>query len=180
MPGETVANLDTVPRDVVFYLVPEFDILSFGAAIEAFRLTNLALGYEAYNWRFVSADGCNVRASCGLDIQTVNSIHRERSYLVGGKRPDKVIVCSGPNVDRYRDRAVDAWLRECSHRGVVLAALSSGAQYWQRQASSKAADALFIGRIFLRSSNITPGLASVWASTRLMETFIPRREAPLP
>lgn len=128
MPGETVANLDTVPRDVVFYLVPEFDILSFGAAIEAFRLTNLALGYEAYNWRFVSADGCNVRASCGLDIQTVNSIHRERSYLVGGKRPDKVIVCSGPNVDRYRDRAVDAWLRECSHRGVVLAALSSGAQ----------------------------------------------------
>lgn len=125
---ETVTNLDSAQRDVVFYLVPEFDILSFGAAIEALRVTNLVLGHEAYGWRVVSADGCNVRASCGLELQTDNSIHRERSYLVGGRRPDKVFVCSGSNVARYRDRAVDAWLRECSHRGVVLAALSSGAQ----------------------------------------------------
>ncbi|MER8835722.1 hypothetical protein [Mesorhizobium sp. M0909] len=65
-----MANLNTVPRDVVFYLVPDFDILSFGGALEVFRLTNLVLGYQAYSWRLLSADGSDVGASCGLDIRS--------------------------------------------------------------------------------------------------------------
>ena len=114
-------------RQFVFYLVPEFTMLAFTSAIEALRLANGILGYEAYRWRVISAGGENVRASCGLLVATEGSVAQERLLLAHADRPSMAIVCTGKNVEKYHDRAADAWLRECRHRGVAVASLCTGA-----------------------------------------------------
>jgi transcriptional regulator GlxA family with amidase domain len=109
-----------------FYLVPEFTLLAFSSAIEALRLANLTVGFEAYAWRSVSEDGRAVRSSCGLDLATHASLAEERRRLNTWTRPSVAVVCAGMNVQRHRSRPVAAWLRECRRRGVALASLCTG------------------------------------------------------
>jgi transcriptional regulator GlxA family with amidase domain len=120
--GET----DKRRRLFSFYLVPEFTLLAFSSAIEALRLANAAVGFEAYAWRFVSEDGCSARSSCGLDLAVHASLAEERALLAGGERPSMTVVCGGMNVQRHRSRGAAAWLRECRRRGVALASLCTG------------------------------------------------------
>lgn len=115
------------PRLVVFYLVPEFTMMAFSSAIEALRMANAALGYEAYSWRVATADGGKIRASCGLTLDSDNSVAEERQRLVTHQRPSLAIVCGGKDVHRHADRAAEAWLRECRHRGVAIGSLCTGA-----------------------------------------------------
>ena len=88
-----------------FYLVPEFTLLAFSSALEALRLANLIVGYEAYAWRFVSEDGGSVRSSCGLELTPRLSLDEERAHLNGPLRPSMAVVCGGMNVQRHRSRA---------------------------------------------------------------------------
>ncbi len=37
-------------RAIVFFLVPNFTMLPFSAAVETLRIANRMLGYEAYQW----------------------------------------------------------------------------------------------------------------------------------
>ncbi|RJG40637.1 GlxA family transcriptional regulator [Mesorhizobium sp. DCY119] len=115
-------------RQVVFYLVPGFDILTFAAAMEAFRTANSVRGYGAYRWRLVSMDGHQVKANCGLYFQVTDSIASGRRHLSSTQRPNIVIVCSGSNAGDHAERSADAWLRECKRYGVTLAGLSTGAE----------------------------------------------------
>ena len=112
-----------------FYLVPEFTLLAFSSALEALRLANLIVGYEAYAWRFVSEDGGSVRSSCGLELTPRLSLDEERAHLNGPLRPSMAVVCGGMNVQRHRSRAAAAWLRECRRRGVALASLCTGSNF---------------------------------------------------
>lgn len=110
-----------------FYLVPDFTMLAFTSAVEALRLANAVVGYQAYSWRVVSADGAKVRGSCGLTIEADNSVAVERQHLNGHLRPSVSVICGGKHVENYADRAADAWLRECRNRGIAVAALCTGA-----------------------------------------------------
>lgn len=114
-------------RTFVFYLLPNFTLIAFSGAVEALRLANNVLGFSAYNWRFVSLDGGNVAASCGVEIAVHNSIAVERSHLGGDKHPTMAIVCGGRNVERYHNKAAIAWLRESRHKGVALGSVCTGA-----------------------------------------------------
>lgn len=109
-----------------FYLVPEFTLLAFSSAIEALRLANLTVGFEAYAWRSVSEDGRAVRSSCGLDLASHSSLAEERARLATRERPSVAVVCGGMNVRSHRSRPASAWLRECRRRGVALASLCTG------------------------------------------------------
>lgn len=114
-------------RLFAFYLVPEFTMLAFSSAVEALRLANAVVGYEAYSWRVVSSDGAKVRASCGLALEADNSVAVERQHLTSRLRPSVSVICGGKHVERHIDRAADAWLRECRNRGVAVAGLCTGA-----------------------------------------------------
>ncbi|MDX3924250.1 MAG: GlxA family transcriptional regulator [Shinella sp.] len=113
-------------RPVVFYLVPEFTMLAFTSAIEALRLANNILGFDAYSWRLASENGGSVRASCGLSLETDSSVAIERAQLSGMLKPSAAFVCAGKNVQDYHSRTAGAWLRECRHRGVMLGSFCTG------------------------------------------------------
>lgn len=117
----------TTKRCLVFFLVDDFTILPFTAAIEALRIANRMLGYQAYKWRIASADGEKVASSSGIEIAVSTSLAQERRMLTGADRPSMAIICSGINVESFNNRAVHAWLREAYNRNVQVGSLCTGA-----------------------------------------------------
>ena len=53
-------------RSIVFFLIPQFTMLPFAAAVETLRIANRMLGYQAYEWRLASLDGQKVMSSSGI------------------------------------------------------------------------------------------------------------------
>lgn len=122
-----VISRQPVKRTLVFFLVPEFTMLPFTAAVETLRIANRMLGYQAYNWRLCSADGEKVSSSAGIAVEANTSVAEERKNLAGENRPNMVLVCSGIDVDQYSNKTVYAWLRETFNRNVAVGSLCTGA-----------------------------------------------------
>lgn len=120
------ANVET-RREFVFYLLPEFTLLAFASAVEALRLANAVLGYDAYAWRIVSGDGVAAEASCGISLKCDSTIAGERLLAGTRDRPFMVVVCGGRNVERYVSKAGETWLRECRQNAIAIASLCTGA-----------------------------------------------------
>ncbi len=114
-------------RSLVFFLVPNFTMLAFAAAVETLRIANRMLGYPAYTWRLCSADGQKVESSSGIGIEVNSSLADERRYLSGENRPNMVLVCSGVYVEEFNNKSVNAWLRETYNRGIAVGSLCTGA-----------------------------------------------------
>jgi transcriptional regulator GlxA family with amidase domain len=117
----------TKKRSLVFFLVPNFSMLPFSAAIETLRIANRMLGYEAYTWRLASTDGQKVYSSAGIALEVNTSLADERKYLGGESRPSMVLVCSGVYVEDFQNKSVNAWLREAYNRGIAVGSLCTGA-----------------------------------------------------
>ncbi|WP_048646507.1 GlxA family transcriptional regulator [Nitratireductor soli] len=122
MPGENVCK-----RSIVFFLIPDFTMMAFAAALEPLRMANRMAGYEAYQWRLASADGTPVRASNGVEVAVGASLADERRKMGNHERPSMVIVCGGLNIETYNDKTVFAWLREEYNRGVAIGGLCTAA-----------------------------------------------------
>jgi transcriptional regulator GlxA family with amidase domain len=120
-------NAPAPQKTIVFYLMPEFTMIAFTAAIEPLRGANRVLGYEAYKWRLVSKNGESVTASNGVEVKADTSIDEERKLMLGEKRPSIVFVCGGTNIERYHSKSISAWLREEHNRGVKIGGLCTGA-----------------------------------------------------
>ena len=56
---------DAGPVRVGFFLIPDFPMLAFSAAIEALRVANWVSGRTLYEWTLLSEDGGPVSPSCG-------------------------------------------------------------------------------------------------------------------
>ncbi|CAN0656049.1 MULTISPECIES: GlxA family transcriptional regulator [Nitratireductor] len=122
-----MAEEHSCKRSIVFFLIPDFTMMAFAAALEPLRAANRMAGYAAYQWRLASADGLPVRASNGVEVAVSSSLADERRMMTGHERPSMVIVCSGLNVEDYSDKTVFAWLREEYNRGVTLGGLCTAA-----------------------------------------------------
>lgn len=122
-----MSTQQTTKRCLVFFLVNDFTILPFTAAIEALRIANRMLGYQAYKWRLASADGEKVSSSSGIEIAVQTSLAQERRMLSGSDRPSMAIICSGIDVEHFSNKAVHAWLREAYNRNVQIGSLCTGA-----------------------------------------------------
>ena len=116
-----------IKRSIVFFLVPDFTLIAFATAIEPLRSANRMLGYDAYQWRLASIDGMPVRASNGVECAVTTALDDERRKMTGPERPSMVIVCSGINIEGYRNKTAFAWLREEYNRGVAIGGLCTGA-----------------------------------------------------
>ncbi|MQU68387.1 GlxA family transcriptional regulator [Sinorhizobium meliloti] len=121
------------PRLFAFYLVPDFTMTAVSSAIEALRMTNDILGYDAYAWRLVTATGENVKASCGLTLTVDSSVAAERKHLATRHgQPYMALVCGGKHIHRHADRSVEVWLRECRNRSIAIGSLCTGAHILAR------------------------------------------------
>lgn len=88
-------------RSIVFFLIPQFTMLPFAAAVETLRIANRMLGYAAYEWRLSSLDGQKVMSSSGICLEVDTCLADERRYVSGENRPEMAIICSGIDVDQH-------------------------------------------------------------------------------
>ncbi len=109
------------PYVVGFYLVPDFPMMAFAAAIEPLRSANRVSRESLYRWRLFSRDGAPVRASNGVDIAVHAAIDDDTNP------PDLVLACAGTRDAGAGDAAVAKWLRSLARRGTDIGAISLGA-----------------------------------------------------
>jgi AraC family transcriptional regulator, glycine betaine-responsive activator len=105
---------------VGFYLVPDFPMMAFAAAIEPLRAANRLTGERLFEWRLYSRDGEPVRASNGIDIAVSGSI---RDVVT----PDLLLVCAGTRDAGTGDKEVQQWLRGLARSGTSIGGISLGA-----------------------------------------------------
>jgi AraC family transcriptional regulator, glycine betaine-responsive activator len=111
--GVTVAQ----PVRIAFFLVPQFSMMSFAAAIEPLRSANRAAGRALFEWVLASAEGAPVAASNAIPVAVAGTLEQL------GKL-DMVLVCAGLDTPRYP--RVYPVLRRLSRHGVLVGAISTG------------------------------------------------------
>jgi AraC family transcriptional regulator, glycine betaine-responsive activator len=105
-------------REVGFYLVPEFPMMAFAAALEPLRAANRLSGKSLYEWSFFSRDGKPVRASNGIEV----AVH----HPAGDATPvDLLFVCAGTCAPQ--PAAIAKWLRAVARSGTAVGGISLGA-----------------------------------------------------
>lgn len=105
-----------LPQRIAFFLVPNFSMIAFTAALEPLRLANRASGRVLYEWRLFSGDGGPVRASNGIELHPDGKLEAAAGY-------GTLILCSGIDAHLYEDRAVFALLRRFDRQGMDIGAL---------------------------------------------------------
>ena len=107
------------PCEVVFALIPAFNMVSFGASVGPMRKANCISGRELYRWQVASLDGAPVRASCGIRVHADLAIHTVES-------PDLVLVFSGDDVENHVYEGCLRWLRRLAKQKMVLGGIDTG------------------------------------------------------
>lgn len=105
---------------VGFFLIPDFSMMAFAAALEPLRSANRLKGEPLYRWRMFSRDGKRVAASNGIVFEVQAGIEEPPDV-------DMMVVCAGLNPESYDEKRVFAWLRRLSRAGIKVGGLSTGA-----------------------------------------------------
>ena len=108
------------PYRVGFFLVPQFPMMAFAAAIEPLRSANRLRNGTIFEWRLYSRDGAPVRASNGVDIAVHGSVEDTPTV-------DLLLVCAGTKDAGAGDAALAKWLRAHVRRGAEVGGISLGA-----------------------------------------------------
>ncbi|MEO8566086.1 MAG: GlxA family transcriptional regulator [Betaproteobacteria bacterium] len=108
------------PYTVGFYLVPDFPMMAFAAAIEPLRAANRLSGERLFIWQLFSRDGDPVRASNGVDVAVGGSI-RDHAAL------DLLLLRAGTLDAGVRDKPLAQWLRGLVRSGASIGGISLGA-----------------------------------------------------
>jgi transcriptional regulator GlxA family with amidase domain len=117
---------DLSPRTVVFVLVPRFSMIAFSSALEPLRIANRLHGTELYRWVVLSPDGNPAQASNGIAVNVDGTIGAYELASDGRRQSDMVLVCGGLGSERYKDAALDAWLRRQERQSAYIGALCTG------------------------------------------------------
>jgi transcriptional regulator GlxA family with amidase domain len=118
------------PVRIAFFLVPQFSMMSFAAAIEPLRSANRAAGRALFEWVLASGDGAAVTASNGIPISVAGTLDevatstRRSDGKPATAKLDMVIVCAGLDTPDYP--GVYPVLRRLSRHGVLVGAISTG------------------------------------------------------
>lgn len=103
---------------VGFYLVADFPMMAFAAALEPLRAANRLSGSTLYAWSFFSRDGQPVRASNGIEV----AVHGAPGDDV---KLDLLLVCAG--TQEPQPASLAKWLRALSRGGIAIGGISLGA-----------------------------------------------------
>lgn len=103
-----------------FFLMPEFTHIAFSCALEPLRIANLVAGKPLYRWSLLSDNGQNATCSNG-------SVTLTHGGMETGKRPDRLFLISGLNVQTHTTPKLLNWLRRERAAGTPLGAICSAA-----------------------------------------------------
>ena len=118
--GEVVVKRTGEPVRMAFFLVPEFSMMGFSAALEPLRSANRLSERRLFDWRLVSVDGKPVAASNGIPI----GVHGPLDQLTG---VDSVLVCAGLEPTQLgRHHPAHHQLRRLARHGCRMGAISTG------------------------------------------------------
>lgn len=121
------------PVRIAFFLVPQFSMMSFAAAIEPLRSANRAAGHPLFEWTLASGDGAAVTASNGIPVGVSGTLEEVARVGRGSGPPegqstagklDMILVCAGLDIPPYP--TVYPVLRRLSRHGVLVGAISTG------------------------------------------------------
>jgi AraC family transcriptional regulator, glycine betaine-responsive activator len=108
------------PVELAFFIVPQFSLLGFSAALEPLRSANRLSGRALYRWRLVSLDGQPVTASNGISL----AVHGTLETI---DRPDMLVVCVGLDpLQCAGNRRLEHRLRYLARHGSRVGAISGG------------------------------------------------------
>jgi transcriptional regulator GlxA family with amidase domain len=113
------------PLRIGFFLIPDFPLMTFSAALDSLRQGNRLAKRGVFEWVLISADGKHVRSSSGLGFDTDSPMTR-------APRCDVVILFAGINYTSSYDANVFAWLRRIYSEGCVLGAVSTAVFFLAR------------------------------------------------
>jgi AraC family transcriptional regulator, glycine betaine-responsive activator len=116
--AETAADGPAVR--VGFFLIPNFPMLAFSAAIEALRVANWVSGRTLYEWTLVSQDGAPVSPSSGIAMTPHKAMAEIDRFPI-------MLVCAGIGGNKYRNKRVFAWLRRLARNRTVMGGIGTGA-----------------------------------------------------
>jgi AraC family transcriptional regulator, glycine betaine-responsive activator len=102
-----------------FLTLPNFSMIAFTNAVEAFRCANYVDARAGYSWQVVTLDGSPARASNGLLLEPTVSLDAAGPL-------DVVFVCGGVDVRHAVSRRLSAALRRLARSGIALGALCTG------------------------------------------------------
>ena len=105
----------------VFLLLEQFSMIAFASAIEPLRIANHQISRDLYEWELVSENGETATCSNGATVQVDAS-------LGALDRDQTVVVCGGLGIRDASTKAVLAWLRRESRKGMALGAICTGTQ----------------------------------------------------
>ena len=103
-----------------FFLVPNFPMLAFSAAIEALRVANWVSGRNLYEWTLISEDGAPVSPSSGIAMTPHKAMAEIDRFPI-------MLVCAGIGGNKYRNKRVFAWLRRLARNQTVMGGIGTGA-----------------------------------------------------
>ncbi len=106
------------PIRIGFFLIPDFPLMTFSAALDSLRQGNRLAKKTAFEWLLISADGGHVKSSSGLGFDADAS-------MSGASRCDVVLLCAGINYTDAYDFNIFAWLRRIYSEGCILGAVST-------------------------------------------------------
>ncbi len=113
-------NASTI--SIGFYLVPNFSMIAFSAAVEPLRMANQLTGSELYRWQVISSDGQPVACSNGIEIAAQSAAGVKEHF-------DAVFVCGGINIHRVEDELGVQWLRQLDKAEIILGGICTGSYY---------------------------------------------------
>ncbi|WP_240776432.1 GlxA family transcriptional regulator [Nitrincola alkalilacustris] len=102
-----------------FFLLPEFSMISFAAAVDPLRMANRMSGRPLYAWHFYGLNDEPVRCSNGVVIPPT----RKMEDLEG---LDCMFVVAGIGAHQLDQEPLFKWLRSLKRRGMSLGATSTG------------------------------------------------------
>ncbi len=103
-------------RDIAFFVLPRFNMLTLAAALEPLRAANYLAAEPLYAWRHVSVAGGPVSASNGIAVETV-------AFPTLTALPHMLVLVASWGGDHFHDPDVFAWLRRLERQGVMLVGL---------------------------------------------------------
>ncbi len=109
-------------RDVqkfIFYLLPDFSMLSLCSAIEPLRIANRVAGQKIYEWLFCGHNTAGLSSSIGISVPVLD-------IMPEANRDDIILVCGGLNIEKVASKDVLNWLRKSARKGAAIGGLCTG------------------------------------------------------
>lgn len=119
------------PETIGFFLIPEFSMIAFTAAIEPLRMANRMSDDELYTWVLISKGGNSVTASNGIAVEphlAMDKVNKGGDSLA----VPSIAVAGGIEAERFKDADVFAWLRRQDRKGADIGALCTGSHILAR------------------------------------------------